>query len=190
MKSSAWRGALLAAPAVLWTFAFFVLPSSAIALWSFFRREGGVLVTTPSLDNYRRLIADDTYALALQHSLETTLLVTALSVLLAYPLAYAIACRVAPRWQRAVLMLAVLPFWTSYVVRSYAWLLVLAPEGVVNRALMAWGWIAASASAILGELQRRASAPTLRRRSRELSFQSHVSHNSCSAGDSRDRRSH
>jgi spermidine/putrescine transport system permease protein len=39
-------------------------------------------------------------------------------------------------------MLVVLPFWTSYVVRSYAWLLVLAPEGVVNRALMAWGWIA------------------------------------------------
>lgn len=142
MTSSAWRGALLAAPAVLWTFAFFVLPSSAIALWSFFRREGGVLVTTPSLDNYRRLIADDTYALALQHSIETTLLVTALSVLLAYPLAYTIAFRVAARWQRAVLMLAVLPFWTSYVVRSYAWLLVLAPEGVVNRALMAWGWIA------------------------------------------------
>jgi len=42
---------------------------------------------------------------------------------------------VPPRWQRLVLLLTILPFWTSYVVRSYAWLLVLAREGVVNTAL-------------------------------------------------------
>jgi spermidine/putrescine transport system permease protein len=45
---------------------------------------------------------------------------------------------VPPEWQRLCLMLAVLPFWTSYVVRSYAWLLVLAPNGVVNQTLL---WI-------------------------------------------------
>ena len=54
-----------------------------------------------------------------------------LSVLLAYPLAWIIAFRVPPRWQRLALLLAILPFWTSYVVRSYSWLLVLSPEGVV-----------------------------------------------------------
>jgi spermidine/putrescine transport system permease protein len=139
---SRWRGALLAAPAVVWTVVFFLLPSAAIALWSFFRRDGAQLVTELGLENYRRMVSDDTYLRALQYSLETTLTVTALSVLLAYPLAYAIATRVAPRWQRLVLMLAVLPFWTSYVVRSYAWLLVLAPEGVVNQTLMALGLIA------------------------------------------------
>jgi len=139
---SRWRGALLAAPAVVWTVVFFLLPSAAIALWSFFRRDGAQLVTELGLENYRRMVSDDTYLRALQYSLETTLIVTALSVLLAYPLAYAIATRVAPRWQRLVLMLAVLPFWTSYVVRSYAWLLVLAPEGVVNQTLMALGLIA------------------------------------------------
>jgi spermidine/putrescine transport system permease protein len=65
-----------------------------------------------------------------------------LSVLLAYPLAYVIANRISPHRQRLWLMLAVLPFWTSYVVRSYAWLLVLAPEGVVNRFLTATGLVA------------------------------------------------
>ncbi len=140
-RRDAWRGLLLAGPALVWTICFFALPSAAIALWSLFTREAGVLVTTPTLANYRRFIEQDAYTMALQHSLSTTLLVTALSVLLAYPLAYAIACRVAPRWQRLVLMLAVLPFWTSYVVRSYAWLLVLAPEGVVNRALLGLGLV-------------------------------------------------
>ena len=46
------------------------------------------------------------------------------------------------RWQRLALMLAVLPFWTSYVVRSYSWLLVLAENGVVNRALTGSGLLA------------------------------------------------
>ena len=136
-----WRGALLAGPAVLWTVAFFLLPSAAIALWSLFRREGGVLVTSFGLDNYRRIFEQEAYTQALLNSLQTTLLVTVISLLLAYPLAYVIACRVPARWQRLCLMLAVLPFWTSYVVRSYAWLLVLAPEGVVNRSLMAAGLV-------------------------------------------------
>ncbi len=62
-----------------------------------------------------------------------------LSVLLAYPLAWILAYRVPPRWQRAALLLAILPFWTSYLVRSYSWLLVLAPEGVVLSALRSVG---------------------------------------------------
>ena len=140
-RRDARRGALLAAPAVLWTVACFLLPSALIALWSFFTRDGATLVTTPSLDNYRRIVDQEAFARATLNSLETTLLVTAISLLLAYPLAYGIAYRVAPRWQRLVLMLAVLPFWTSYVVRAYAWLLVLAPDGVVNRTLLSLGWV-------------------------------------------------
>ena len=63
-------------------------------------------------------------------------MVTAISVLLAWPLAWIIATRVPPRWQRAVLLLAVLPFWTSYVVRSYSWALVLGQQGVLMKALI------------------------------------------------------
>lgn len=139
-RRDARRGLALAAPAVLWTAAFFLLPSGAVVLWSLFRREGAELLTEPSLDNYRRFLDTDSFRLSLWNSVEVTLLVTVLSVLLAYPLAWVIANRVSPARQRLWLMLAVLPFWTSYVVRSYAWLLVLAPEGVVNRALMAMGF--------------------------------------------------
>ena len=68
-------------------------------------------------------------------------------MVLAYPLAWIIAMRVPARWQRLALMLAILPFWTSYVVRSYAWLLVLAQNGVVNQALIGAGLVERAAGA-------------------------------------------
>lgn len=141
-RRDAMRGLALALPAMLWTLALFVVPSAAIMVWSLFRRDGAQLVTEPGLDNYRRFLEQDSFRLALWNSIDVTLLVTALSVVLAYPLAYVIATRLPPRRQRLWLMLAVLPFWTSYVVRSYAWLLVLAPEGVVNQVLVGSGLVA------------------------------------------------
>jgi len=68
--------------------------------------------------------------------------VTIVSVLVAYPFAWILAEHVPERLQRLALMLAVLPFWTSYVVRSYSWLLVLAEKGVVNDALTGIGLFA------------------------------------------------
>jgi spermidine/putrescine transport system permease protein len=62
-----------------------------------------------------------------------------MSVLLAYPFAWFLAEIVPERWQRLGLMLAILPFWTSYVVRSYSWLLVLGERGVVNNAMTGLG---------------------------------------------------
>jgi spermidine/putrescine transport system permease protein len=73
------------------------------------------------------------------NSLEITMLVTVLSILIAYPFAWILAQVVPERWQRLALLVAVLPFWTSYVVRSYAWLLVLAEKGVINNALVGSG---------------------------------------------------
>jgi spermidine/putrescine transport system permease protein len=104
--------------------------------------EGREIVWGPSLANYRELWEKAYLWRAVVISLEITLTVTAVSVVLAYPLAWIIAFRVPARWQRLVLLLAVLPFWTSYVVRSYAWLLVLGREGLVNDALLAIGVLA------------------------------------------------
>ncbi len=135
------RGLLLAAPALMWTLLFFVLPFGTMALWSFYGSQGPGGADGASLANYQRLVSDDYFDSALFNSLQITTLVTILSVLLAFPLAYVIATRIPPRQQRLWLMLAVLPFWTSYVVRSYAWLLLLSPEGVVNNTLMALGLV-------------------------------------------------
>ena len=72
---------------------------------------------------------------------EVTVITTIVSVVLAYPLAYILAYQVPRQWQRVALLVAIVPFWTSYVVRSYSWLLVLAKGGVVNGALMSLGII-------------------------------------------------
>ncbi|ESW60151.1 MAG: spermidine/putrescine ABC transporter permease [Rhodobacter sp. CACIA14H1] len=132
----------LVAPALLWTAAFFVLPFVAMVALSFAHMEGREVVRGFDPGNYVRIFTDWTMLKALLNSLEITVVVTAVSVVLAYPLAAIIAFRVPARWQRLALLLAVLPFWTSYVVRSYSWLLVLGQNGVVNKALLGLGVIA------------------------------------------------
>jgi spermidine/putrescine transport system permease protein len=132
----------LLAPALLWVLAFFLLPFAGIIALSFARMDGRVVQRGLFFDNYARFWTDPAIFKGLIVSLEITVIVTVISILLAYPLAWIIAMRVPERWQRLALMLAVLPFWTSYVVRSYSWLLVLGKNGVVNKALLGAGLIA------------------------------------------------
>jgi spermidine/putrescine transport system permease protein len=122
--------------------AFFVLPFAAMVALSFARMEGREVVPAFDPGNYARIFSEWPLFKALLNSLEITVVVTVISVVLAYPLAAIIAFRVPARWQRLALLLAVLPFWTSYVVRSYAWLLVLGQNGVLNKALIGAGLIA------------------------------------------------
>ncbi len=130
-----WNTLWLVGPAATFTVLFFLVP--LVAMGVAFFTAGGAL----SLDNYRHFLTQPSYVRALVNSLEVTLVVTAISVVVAYPLAWVLAERVPERWQRVALMLTILPFWTSYVVRSYSWLLLLAERGIVNRALMASGMI-------------------------------------------------
>jgi spermidine/putrescine transport system permease protein len=135
------RGWGFVAPALLWTAAFFVLPFLVMGAMSLATLEGRTLIWGVSFANYAELAEKAFLWRAVLVSVEITLTVTVVSVILAYPLAWIIAFRVPPRWQRLVLLLTILPFWTSYVVRSYAWLLVLAREGVVNQTMMGMGLI-------------------------------------------------
>jgi spermidine/putrescine transport system permease protein len=125
-------------PALLWTLAFFVVPFLAMALVSLGLGSSKGL----SLDAYAQFFSNASYRRAMVNTLEVTLIVTVASVLIAYPFAWILAFLVPERWQRLALMLAVLPFWTSYVVRSYSWLLVLAEKGVVNSTLTGLGLLA------------------------------------------------
>ena len=119
-------------PALLWTLVFFVVPFIAMAVTSLQPKDADDV----SLASYTQFFTNPSYWRALTNSLEVTLIVTFFSVLLAYPFAWILAFVVPERFQRLALMLAVLPFWTSYVVRSYSWLLVLAEKGVINSALV------------------------------------------------------
>lgn len=136
------KGWAFALPALFWTISFFVVPFAYMAAISFWTREGRTIVATWTLDNYIAFFEKAHFFKGLVVSLEVTLVVTVISIVLAYPLAWIIAERVPRRWQRFALVMAILPFWTSYVVRSYSWLLVLSKGGVVNQALMWTGLIA------------------------------------------------
>ena len=126
---------MLVTPALLWTLLFFVVPFVAMALLSLnFQSAGGMTVS-----NYSQFFTNPSYYRAMINSLEVTGIVTVISVLLAYPFAWILAEQVPARWQRLALLVAILPFWTSYVVRSYSWLLVLAQNGVINEALLRAG---------------------------------------------------
>ncbi len=124
------RAFALAAPLTLWTALFFAVPF-LVMLGVSLRPDGAW-----GLGAYAKFASSPEYLGALVNSLEITVTVTALSVLFAYPLAWIIAEEIPPRFRRLALALAVVPFWTSYVVRSYAWSLVLAKGGVLN------GWLA------------------------------------------------
>lgn len=119
--------------------ALFVVPLALMVAVSFWQRAGGELVPVWSAANYTRLFSVPFLRSALIGSVEVTGLTTVLSVLVAYPMAYTLAFGVPQRWQRILLLLSVLPFWTAYVVRSYSWLLVLSEGGVVNALLLRLG---------------------------------------------------
>ena len=137
-----WSPWLLLGPAVVFTLTFFVAPFLAMGAMSLRVLTGAGLEDGFGLSNYIEFFAKSSYLQALANSLEVTLAVTFISVLLAYPFAWVLAEWVPERYQRLCLMLAVLPFWTSYVVRSYAWLLVLSKKGAINQGLISMGLIA------------------------------------------------
>jgi spermidine/putrescine transport system permease protein len=132
---SKWQGWGLIGPGFLWTVAFFIVPLFIMGAYSLCQRVAGKVVVDLSLENYLLFFSKPHHFLALINSLEVSLITAVISILLAYPLAYILAFRVPPRWQRIALMLAILPFWTSYLVRSYSWLLVLSGDGVISQVL-------------------------------------------------------
>jgi putrescine transport system permease protein len=93
-----------------------------------------------SLDNYSLLVSDPIYLLSYVRSLWIALVSTVLLLLIAFPLAYGMAR--APRRSQAILfMLVVLPFWTSFLIRIYAWINILQREGPLNQVLLALGLV-------------------------------------------------
>jgi putative spermidine/putrescine transport system permease protein len=123
----------LALPALLVILLLVVLPVGWLA-WQSVYHNGF------TLENYRRIWSEDIYWRSFALTFEISLLVTVLALLLGYPIAY--AASVAPkRWGIIILALVVLPFWTSVLVRAYAWLALLQRTGVINQLLRQLGVI-------------------------------------------------
>jgi spermidine/putrescine transport system permease protein len=125
---------LLSFPAIAWLIIFFVLPLLIIFAYSFLERGtyGGVTAVF-TLSNYQRLF-DEVFLGVIARSLWLAFLTTVACLLVGYPLAFFIATR-PPRWRNALLLLVIIPFWTNFLVRTYAWMVLLQNQGVVNTAL-------------------------------------------------------
>ncbi len=127
----------LLAGSLVWLVGFFLLPLAYLVAVSFAQRSPyGTVQWNPAFANYARAF-DPLYLEVYWRSVWMALLTTALCALLGYPVAYTIALRVSSRWKSALLMLVVIPFWTSFLIRTYAWMVILRTEGVVNNALQA-----------------------------------------------------
>ena len=139
------QGFLLLLPALLWMIALLVIPLVLTIVTSFGHRDAdGNVIYAFTLDNYARLIGftpegyDPLYARILWRSLVLAFQTTILVILLAYPLAYFIA-RAQPSRRSLYLFLVLVPLWTNFVIRIYAWVMILRTQGVLNGVL---GWLA------------------------------------------------
>ncbi|MBI3894210.1 MAG: ABC transporter permease [Candidatus Wallbacteria bacterium] len=139
-RSSRWLATLMD-PALGWLFAFFLLPLAVMLVISFARRGtyGGV-EWIYSLNNYVRAMSPD-YLTIYARTLAMAGATTVLCLLMAYPAAYYIAVKADPKWRNFYLLLAVVPFWTSFLIRTYAWILLLRTEGLVNTLLVGMGLV-------------------------------------------------
>lgn len=124
-------------PALVLYLAVYVYPLSRLFTWSFLD-EGGAF----TWQHYAELWGEPAYFRALANTLEISFASTALCLLLGYPLAYLMATASAGL-RRAMMILVLVPFWTSILVRTFAWIIILGNNGLVNRALQAMGLVSA-----------------------------------------------
>ena len=146
------RGVVTALP-FLWLLLFFAIPFLIVARISFSAAASamppytdiasfsdGVLQLRMNLGNYLSLLGDNQYLLAYLSSIKIAIIATALTLVIGFPMAYVIA-RQSPSTRSVLMMLVVLPSWTSFLIRVYAWIGILDSQGLVNTTLMALGLI-------------------------------------------------
>jgi spermidine/putrescine transport system permease protein len=128
-----WRG-LLVIP-VLWLGLFFVLPLGLLVVYSFLT-SSGLWQCAVAVDggNYARLL-NPTYGEILLRSLGLALGTTLVCLVLGYPLALWLVTQPRP-WRTVFLLLVIIPFWTNFLVRTYAWMVLLGQRGVINSILL------------------------------------------------------
>ncbi|WP_437833757.1 ABC transporter permease [Sorangium sp. So ce1153] len=129
------RGWLLLAPLLLWLVAFVVAPTAIMLVYSFCERdELGQVVFRLSLSSYARVL-DATYLKILLNSIRYAAITTAICLVAGYPVAYFIG-RAREGVRNKLLMLVMVPFWTSFLIRTYSWMSILKSEGLLNGLLL------------------------------------------------------
>ena len=133
------RAAALVLPGVGWLVLFFIVPLLLIFVVSLGSRDAldRITLANPSLDNYAKAF-DPVFIPTFLNSIRFATITTILSLAIGYPIAYWIS-RYGGRHKVLLIILVMLPFWTSYLIRTYSWIILLRDNGVVNSLLQAFG---------------------------------------------------
>jgi putative spermidine/putrescine transport system permease protein len=144
----------LVAPAALWLFLFLIVPLASIIVFSFFESTPSGMLPKLTIHSYKeffyvegffdpeskRFLLPGVFIRTLGSTIYYTLVTMFLCLIVAYPIAYFLAMQVkAFKWQLALFLLCMVPFWTSYLIRAVAWLPMLGRRGLINQALLGMG---------------------------------------------------
>ncbi len=134
------KSVILLGPGLGWLALLMVVPCGLIFTYAFFER--GIYGGIDHVFTFKNFVraADPLYLGIFLRSAKIAFLATIIAILIAYPAAYAIT--LAPRrWQTGLLILVILPFWSNYLIRTYAWIVMLNREGLINNTLQGAGFI-------------------------------------------------
>jgi spermidine/putrescine transport system permease protein len=137
---TAGRPLLALLPITVLDLVLFVFPMLIMAAVSFLQAREFELTGSLTLRNYTFFLGNWIYLKVLLRTMLVAAAVTAICLLLAYPFAYFLLA-LPRRWQRTFLVLVIMPFWTSYLLRVYAWMTILGERGIVNQSLMLFGML-------------------------------------------------
>ena len=127
-RQGSWLTVALLAPTTAWFLILLVMPLAVVVIFSFGARAPmGGYAPAFTFDQYANLPARFT---AFKNTMTFAPLGTLLSLLIAYPLAYYLAVKVSSRWKLLLLVLVIVPFWTSLLIRTYAWIFILGGRGI------------------------------------------------------------
>jgi len=144
---------ILIAPAGLWLIVFLLLPLVSIFIFSFWKTTGHSMIPAFSLENYKAFFATEgffdpkntefltpsVFIRTLWTTFRFTAIVMVFCLILAYPMAYFLSMQVENfKWQLALFLLVMVPFWTSYLIRAVAWLPMLGRHGLINEFLLSF----------------------------------------------------
>jgi spermidine/putrescine transport system permease protein len=131
---------VLLSPSLFWLIIFFVVPLVIVFIYSFLKRGPyGDIRWEFNLQNYVRFF-DPLYLKIFLRSFKIAGITTVICFLLGYPMAYWLATR-PKKWRNTLLLLIMIPFWTNFLIRTYAWILILQDTGLVNQFLLNLGII-------------------------------------------------
>ncbi len=127
------RKFLLLSPILIWIVVLVLLPNIFLVSYSLWKNELGVIAHAWNFDNYSELFSSEVFKTLLKRTLLIALVSTGLATLIAYPLAYVVVTKFG-RYKTIAALLIIIPLWVSYLMRVFAWKIILGENGVAQRA--------------------------------------------------------